>query len=39
MMSAARAQGKVLDVHLKGGKYRFKNLDENGCIDTLTAML
>ena len=32
MMSAARAQGKVLDVQLKGGKYRFKSLDENGRI-------
>jgi hypothetical protein len=30
MMSAARAQGKVLDVQLKGGKYRFKILDEKG---------
>ena len=29
MMSAARAQGKVLDVQLKGGKYRSKILDEN----------
>jgi hypothetical protein len=30
MMGAARAKGKVLDVQLKGGKYRFKILDENG---------